>query len=100
MLTSSSATATSEHNFLWLSIILLTFSRWLYTPRGCAIFHVPKRNQHLIRTTYPTSHGFRTITSPDPSAPIRNPLPPDGKSPFVSLFQFVATADNTPYYCV
>jgi hypothetical protein len=38
--------------------------------------------------------------SPDPSVPIRNPLPPDGKSPFVSLFQFVATADNTPYYCV
>jgi len=33
-------------------------------------------------------------------APIRNPLPPDGKSPFVSLFQFVATTDNAPYYCV
>ena len=73
--------------------------RWLYTPRGCAVLHVPKRNQHLIRTTYPTSHGY----VPGPSAPpsIRNPLPPNNdKSEFVNLFQFVATADNTPYYCV
>jgi hypothetical protein len=38
--------------------------------------------------------------STDLSAPIRNPLPPDGKSAFVSLFQFVATTDNAPYYCV
>ena len=73
--------------------------KWLYTPRGCAILHVPKRNQHLIRTTYPTSHGF----VPDPTAPmsIRNPLPPvSDKSEFVRLFQFVATSDNSPYYCV
>jgi selenocysteine lyase/cysteine desulfurase len=74
--------------------------RWLYTPRGCAVFHVPERNQQFIRTTYPTSHGFRPVVSPDPSATIRNPLPPDGKSAFVSLFQFVATTDNAPYYCV
>lgn len=99
MLTSSSAIATSEHENLSVYFLLTSF-RWLYTPRGCAVFHVPQRNQHLIRTTYPTSHGFRPIVSPDPLVPIRNPLPPDGKSPFVSLFQFVATADNTPYYCV
>jgi selenocysteine lyase/cysteine desulfurase len=83
-----------------LSSTLLTCSRWLYTPRGCAVFHVPQRNQHLIRTTYPTSHGFQPVVNIDPSAPIRNPLPPDGKSAFVSLFQFVATTDNAPYYCV
>ena len=80
--------------------ISLTGNRWLYTPRGCAIFHVPERNQDLIRTTYPTSHGFRPVVDPDPDAPIRNPLPPDGKSAFVSLFQFVATVDSSPYYCV
>lgn len=40
------------------------------------------------------------MVSPDPDAPIRNPLPPDGKSAFVSLFQFVATVDSSPYYCL
>jgi len=72
--------------------------RWLFTPRGCAVLHVPKRNQHLIRTTFPTSHGFKPL--PGASSQIRNPLPPTTKSDFVNLFQFVATADNTPYYCV
>ena len=83
-----------------ICLSLLNLCRWLYTPRGCAIFRVPERNQHLIRTTYPTSHGFRPLVSPDPSSPIRNPLPPDGKSAFISLFQFVATTANAPYYCV
>ena len=71
--------------------------KWMYTPRGCALLHVPKRNQHLIRTTYPTSHGF----VPPSGSAIRNPLPPnEDKSEFVNLFQFVATTDNSPYYCV
>lgn len=73
-----------------------TASRWLFTPRGCAVLYVPRRNQHLIRTTYPTSHGYR----PPLDRPIRNPFPPDGKEAFVSLFQFIATTDNSPYYCV
>ncbi|EXJ95033.1 hypothetical protein A1O1_00151 [Capronia coronata CBS 617.96] len=72
--------------------------KWLFTPRGCAVLHVPKRNQHLIRTTFPTSHGYKPPTSS--SSSIRNPLPPGEKSDFVTLFQFVATADNAPYYCV
>lgn len=70
--------------------------KWLYTPRGCALFHVPKRNQHLIRTTYPTSWGYK----PPASSDIREVLPPSTKSDFVNLFQFVATADNTPFYCI
>ncbi|KIX02100.1 uncharacterized protein Z518_08039 [Rhinocladiella mackenziei CBS 650.93] len=72
--------------------------KWLYTPRGCAVLHVPKRNQHFIRTTYPTSHGYKPRENS--SASIRNPLPPTDKSDFVNLFQFVATADNSPHYCV
>ncbi|KAJ9608148.1 hypothetical protein H2200_007136 [Cladophialophora chaetospira] len=70
--------------------------KWLYTPRGCAVLHVSKRNQHLIRTTFPTSHGYVPLTA----SSIRNPLPPTDKSDFINLFQFVATADNAPYYCV
>ncbi|KAK5227057.1 hypothetical protein LTR72_003047 [Exophiala xenobiotica] len=73
--------------------------KWLYTPRGCAVFHVPRRNQHLIRTTFPTSHGY--IPPPtNSSSVIRNPLPPTEKSDFVNLFQFVATVDSSAYYCV
>ncbi|EXJ88992.1 hypothetical protein A1O3_02056 [Capronia epimyces CBS 606.96] len=72
--------------------------KWLYTPRGCAVLHVPKRNQHLIRTTFPTSHGYQPPKSYASSIP--NPLPPSDKSDFINLFQFVATADNTPFYCV
>lgn len=72
--------------------------KWLYTPRGCALLHVPKRNQHLIRTTYPTSHGF--VPADSEAHSIREVLPPNSKSPFVYLFQYVATTDNTPFYCI
>lgn len=65
-------------------------SRWLYTPRGCAVFHVPIRNQHLIRTSFPTSHGYQSSKNPEPI----------DKTPFVHLFEFVATIDYTPYLCV
>lgn len=67
--------------------------RWLYTPRGCAVFHVPLRNQHLIRTCIPTSHGYKP-----PSQTKTTPL--TKKSNFVMLFEFVATIDYSPYCCI
>jgi len=67
--------------------------KWLFTPRACAVFYVPFRNQHLIRTTMPTSHGYEFL-SPNP------PEIPDGKTPFVHLFEFVATFDYSPYLCI
>ncbi|TVY33873.1 Hercynylcysteine sulfoxide lyase [Lachnellula occidentalis] len=46
---------------------------------------------HLIRTCLPTSHGYHFPGEvPDPNE----------KSPFVHLFEFVATIDYTPYVCV
>ena len=70
--------------------------KWLYTPRGSAIFYVPIRNQHLIRSTLPTSHGF----VPKEKGSINNPLPPSEKSEFVSNFEFVGTHDGAPYLTV
>ncbi|KAJ4392798.1 Glycosylphosphatidylinositol (GPI)-anchored cell wall endoglucanase [Neurospora sp. IMI 360204] len=69
--------------------------KWLFSPRGCAAFYVPVRNQHLIRSTLPTSHGFV------PKVGDRfNPLPPTSKSEFVNNFEFVGTMDNSPFFCV
>ena len=54
---------------------------------------MPKRNQHLIRTSFPTSHGY---TFP----PDRGQLHDGNKTDFEILFEFVATTDDTPYMCV
>ncbi|OAG06052.1 PLP-dependent transferase [Paraphaeosphaeria sporulosa] len=75
--------------------------KWLHVPRGCAIFHVPLRNQSIIRSTLPTSHGF----IPSPSAQFsasKNPLPPSNapKSDFELNFEFIGTIDASSYLCV
>ncbi|KAK9235559.1 pyridoxal phosphate-dependent transferase [Lipomyces kononenkoae] len=72
--------------------------KWLFTPRGCAVLHVPVRNQALIRTTFPTSHGFNPIEELNAPNPHLTLSP--GKSQFESLFEFVATMDSSPYTCV
>ncbi|KAI1173244.1 pyridoxal phosphate-dependent transferase [Nemania sp. FL0916] len=69
--------------------------KWLFVPRSCAVFYVPLRNQHLITSTIPTSHGYV------PKSGTRfNPLPPSSKPPFVNNFEFVGTVDASPYVCV
>jgi len=73
--------------------------RWLYVPRGCAVFHVPLRNQHLIRSSLPTSHGFEPLPK-EHGTVIFNPLPPSGKARFIEMFQFVGTIDNANYLCI
>lgn len=84
-------------------------SRWLYTPRSCAVLYVPTRNQHLIRTSLPTSWNY---VPPAPSAASTQgaddeELPPsvlpttgDPKSAFVTLFEFTGTTDDSAYACV
>jgi selenocysteine lyase/cysteine desulfurase len=70
--------------------------KWLFVPRGAAIFYVPQRNQHLIRSTLPTSHGFVPRSGRPMNFP--NPLATDGdKSAFVQDFEFVGTIDSTSY---
>ncbi|KAI1108646.1 PLP-dependent transferase [Nemania sp. NC0429] len=69
--------------------------KWLFVPRSCAVFYVPLRNQHLITSAVPTSHGYV------PRSGSRfNPLPPSTKSAFVTNFEFVGTLDTSPFVCV
>lgn len=63
----------------------------MMVPRGCAILYVPFRNQHLIRTTYPTSWGYER---PAERAEVESHIY------FLRLFEKVSTTDNTPYMCV
>ncbi|KAJ5550515.1 hypothetical protein N7535_001542 [Penicillium sp. DV-2018c] len=76
--------------------------RWLYTPRSCAVLYTPKRNQALLRTTIPTSWGF--IPSPDSpqtmASVLDDPNAPKTKTPYESLFEFVATSDDSAYLCI
>lgn len=70
--------------------------KWLFVPRGCAVFSVPERNQHLIRTALPTSHGFVTKTA----SPIRNPLPPNNRPDYINQFMFIGTIDYSNYLVI
>ncbi|CAN8102084.1 unnamed protein product [Discula destructiva] len=86
--------------------------KWLFVPRGCAVLYVPRRNQHLVRSTVPTSHGYVPLPGPDgggnggggggggSGGARKNPLPPSSKSAFVKNFEYVGTLDNSPYLCV
>jgi len=74
--------------------------KWLLVPRGCAVFFVPERNHHLMRSTIPTSHGFVPAPTDDGSAAILSPLPPSSKTDFINSFEFVGSADNSPVLCV
>lgn len=47
----------------------------------------------------PTSHGFMPTPKPGEKLP-NNPLPPSGKPPYITNFEFVGTIDNGPYFCV
>lgn len=60
---------------------------------------MPSRNQHLIRSSLPTSHGFKPLLKPG-QPEIFNPLPSANTSDFVNMFQFTATIDPSPYLCI
>ncbi|KAJ5384131.1 Pyridoxal phosphate-dependent transferase major region subdomain 1 [Penicillium concentricum] len=71
--------------------------KWLFTPRSCAVFYVPERNQAMMRSTLPTSHGF--IPRPQGSR-VYFKESANEKTEFVSNFEFVGTADNFSFLAV
>jgi len=79
---------------------LIEMFRWLYVPRACAVFYVPIKNQHIIRSSVPTSHGFEPAPRDQDQKPIPYPLQANTNSHFVTLFDYVATLDVGPYLCV
>lgn len=70
--------------------------KWLFVPRGCAVFYVPVRNQHLLPSTLSTSHGYISKTG-------TRTTPPEiygAKSFFINNFQWAGTKDYSPNFCV
>jgi hercynylcysteine S-oxide lyase len=52
-----------------------------------------------MRNSLPTSHHFAPLARPGAKV-VNNPLPPTGKSTFVSQFEFVGSVDNAPFLCI
>lgn len=71
--------------------------KWLFAPRGCAFLYVPVRNQHLMRSTLPTSHGYVPLSTPSAVSPLPSVL---SGSPWIRSFDFVGTIDNSSFVCV
>jgi selenocysteine lyase/cysteine desulfurase len=74
--------------------------RWLYVPKSVAMFYVPVRNQHLIRSTLPTSFGL--VPKDTSLKPTVVPRPDSGlgDSAYISNFAYYGTLDNSAIYCV
>ncbi|KAF8815672.1 PLP-dependent transferase [Phlegmacium glaucopus] len=57
--------------------------KWLSAKRSCAVLYVPERNQHIVKTSIPTSHTYIS--------------PVDRKTPnFVEQFAWNGTIDWAP----
>ncbi|GJE88634.1 PLP-dependent transferase [Phanerochaete sordida] len=64
--------------------------KWLYVKRGCAALYVPKRNQHLIKASVPTSHAY-------PGADL---IRETGDTNFVEQHEWTGTQDFIPYLSI
>ncbi|KAI3612045.1 aminotransferase family protein [Moniliophthora roreri] len=62
--------------------------KWLFAKRSAAVLYVPKRNQHIIKTSFPTSHVYIS------------PSKRNGKPDFVEQFEWNGTIDFVNYLSV
>ncbi|KAI0266849.1 PLP-dependent transferase [Gloeopeniophorella convolvens] len=59
--------------------------KWLYAMRPCAILYVPKRNQHLITSPFPTPYSY--VSPQDPPERLL------ADSHFIEMFGWTGTTD-------
>lgn len=75
--------------------------RWLFVPHTCAVFYVALKNQHLMRSSIPTSHGFQPLPEILEKKQYISPYElPASKNPFVFQFSYTGTIDNGPPLCI
>ncbi|KKP00341.1 aminotransferase [Trichoderma harzianum] len=75
--------------------------KWLFVPHTCAILYVASKNQKLMRTSLPTSHGFQPLPEILEKKKYTSPYElPASKNPFVFQFSYTGTIDNGPPLCI
>ncbi|KIP03861.1 hypothetical protein PHLGIDRAFT_129896 [Phlebiopsis gigantea 11061_1 CR5-6] len=72
--------------------------KWLYAKRSCAVLYVPKRNQHIVKTGFPTSHQYSSPGQPLPADWIKK-TETNGDE-WAVPFSWPGTVDTTPYLSV
>ncbi|KAF8604139.1 PLP-dependent transferase [Ceratobasidium sp. AG-I] len=61
--------------------------KWLYAKRAAAVIYIPQRNQHLVHSSFPTSHDYISVKSG---------LKPD----IVHQFDWTGTIDLAPFLSI
>ncbi|CAM1505922.1 Fc.00g115590.m01.CDS01 [Cosmosporella sp. VM-42] len=76
--------------------------KWLFVPHTCAVLYVAQRNQHLMRSSLPTSHGFQPLSEVLKGKKYISPYeaPAASTNLFVFQFGYTGTVDNGPPLCV
>ncbi|KAL7815634.1 PLP-dependent transferase [Trichoderma gracile] len=75
--------------------------KWFFVPHSCAVLYVASRNQHLMRSSLPTSHGFQPLPDILQKKQYISPYELSAsENPFVFQFSYTGTIDNGPPLCV
>lgn len=68
--------------------------KWLYAKRGCAVLYVPRRNQHIIKSSVPTSTHYISDKEYEQDPTLPKP------TRFMKQFSWTGTHDPVPYLSV
>lgn len=71
--------------------------KWLYAKRSSAVLYVPRRNQHIIKSAFPTSHLYASPGQPLPADWIQRDANGDE---WAAQFSWTGTLDLSPYLSI